>query len=138
MNEELAGLAASGATALVSAMGTDLWQEAKRLMSRVLAQGRGSRHNELSVALNRQSTATRGAVDAGAVGYWTEALSQLLDRNPDLAQDVMALASLRTPERPDIVIQVNSATNSGEVFAVQHGTQHFASGPKSRDSEERP
>ncbi|MFE8949920.1 hypothetical protein [Streptomyces sp. NPDC007856] len=138
MNEELAELAASGATALVSAMGTDLWQEAKRLMSRVLAQARGSRRNELSVALNRQSTATRGAVDAGAVDYWTEALSQLLDRNPDLAQDVMALASLRTPERPDIVIQVNSATNSGEVFAVQHGTQQFASGPKSRDSGDRP
>ena len=138
MNEELAELAASGATALVSAIGTDLWQEAKRLMSHVLAQVRGSRRNELSVALNRQSTATRGAVDAGAVDYWTEALSQLLDRNPDLAQDVMALASLRTQEGPDIVVQVNSATHSGEVFAVQHGTQHFASGPKSRDSGERP
>ncbi|MGW7726565.1 MULTISPECIES: hypothetical protein [Streptomyces] len=137
MNEELAELAASGATALVSAMGTDLWQEARGLMSRVLARARGSRSDELSVALNRQSTAARGAVDAGAVDYWTEALSQLLDRNPDLAQDVMALASLRTPERPDIVIQVNSATHSGEVFAVQHGTQHFASGPKSRDSGEQ-
>jgi hypothetical protein len=72
------------------------------------------------------------------VRYWTDALSQLLDRNPDLAQDVMALASLRIPERPDIVIQVNSATNSGEVFAVQNGTQHFASGPKSHDSGEQP
>ncbi|OLZ69366.1 hypothetical protein AV521_17695 [Streptomyces sp. IMTB 2501] len=138
MNEELAELAASGATALVSAMGTDLWQEAKRLMSGVLAQARGSRRTELSAALDRQATADRGAVDAVAVGYWTEALSQLLDRNPALAQDVMALASLRTPEMPDIVIQVNSATNSGGVFAVQHGTQHFSSGPNSRDSEERP
>ncbi|MEV0484074.1 hypothetical protein AB0I69_26120 [Streptomyces sp. NPDC050508] len=138
MNEELAELAASGATALVSAMGTDLWQEAKRLMGGVLAQVRGSRRNELSAALTRQSTAARGAVDAGAVRYWTDALSQLLDRNPDLAQNVMALASLRIPERPDIVIQVNSATNSGEVFAVQNGTQHFASGPKSHDSGEQP
>jgi hypothetical protein len=138
MNEELAELAASGATALVSAMGTDLWQEAKRLMGGVLAQVRGSRRNELSAALTRQSTAARGAVDAGAVRYWTDVLSQLLDRNPDLAQDVMALASLRIPERPDIVIQVNSATNSGEVFAVQNGTQHFASGPKSHDSGEQP
>ncbi|MFF1357266.1 hypothetical protein [Streptomyces sp. NPDC058297] len=138
MNEELVELAASGATALVSAMGTDLWQEAKRLMSGLLAQARGSRSSELSVALNRPSTATRGAVDAGAVHYWTEALSQLLDRNPDLVQDVKALASLRNPERPDIVIQVNSANNSGEIFAVQYGTQHFASEPKSRDSGERP
>lgn len=138
MNEELAELAASGATALVSAMGTDLWQEARRLMSGVLAQARGSRRRELSAALNRPSTADRGAVDAAAVDYWTEALSQLLDRNPALAQDVMALASLRTPERSGIVIQVNSANNSGEVFAVQHGTQHFASGTKSLDSGERP
>ena len=138
MNEELAELAASGATALVSAMGTDLWQEAKRLMSSVLAQARSSRRQELSVVLNRPSTAARGAVDGPAVDYWTEALSQLLDRNPALAQDVRALASLRTPEGPDIAIQVNSATNSGEVFAVQHGTQHVASGPQSRDSEERP
>ena len=138
MNEELAGLAVSGATALVSAMGTDLWQEAKTLMGRVLAQARGSRRNELSAALNRQSTAARGAVDAGAVHYWTEALSELLDRNPDLARDVMALASLRTRERPDIAIQLNSATHSGEVFAVQRGTQHFASGPNSGDSGERP
>jgi len=138
MNEELAELAVSGATALVSAMGTDLWQEAKTLMGRVLAQARGSRRDELSAALHRQSTAARGAVDSGAVGYWTEALSRLLDRNPDLAQDVMALASLRTPERPDIAIQLNSATHSGEVFAVQHGIQHFASGPNSSDSGERP
>jgi hypothetical protein len=138
MNEELAELAASGAAALVSAMGTDLWQEARRLMSRVLARARVSGRDELSVALDRQSTATRGAVDAGAVGYWTEALSQLLDRNPDLAQEVRALASLRTPQTPDIVIQVNSATHSGEVFAVQRGTQHFSSGPTSRDSREQP
>ncbi|KIF73280.1 hypothetical protein QR77_03470 [Streptomyces sp. 150FB] len=138
MNEELAGLAASGATALVSAMGTDLWQEARRLMNRVLARARGSRRDQLSDALNQKSTTARGAVDAGTVDYWTEALSQMLDLNPDLAQDVTALASLRTPERPDIVIQLNSATHSGEVFAVQHGTQHFASGPKSRDSGEQP
>lgn len=138
MSEELAELAASGAAALVATMGTDLWQEAKRLMSRVLAQARGSRHNELTAALGRQSTATRGAVDAGTADYWTEALSQLLARRPDLAQDVMALASLRGPERPDIAIQVNSATDSGEVFAVQRGTQNFASGPKSRDSREQP
>ncbi|MFE7659526.1 hypothetical protein ACWIG3_34640 [Streptomyces celluloflavus] len=136
MNEELAGLAASGAAALVSAIGTDLWQEAKRLMSGVLARARSSRSNELSAALNRHSTATRGAVDA--VGYWTEALSQLLERNPHLAQDIMALASLPAPEEPEIAIQVNSATHSGEVFAVQHGNQHFTSAPKSRDGGERP
>lgn len=138
MNEELTELAASGATALISAMGTDLWQEAKRLMRGVLAQARSSRREELSAALNRQSTAARGAVDTVAVDYWTEALAQLLDQNPALAQDVLALASLRAPQRPDISIQLNSATQSGEVFAVQHGTQHFSSGPKSRDLEERP
>lgn len=138
MNEELAELAASGATALVSAMGTDLWERARTLMSGLLAQARGSRRQELSVALNRQLTAARGAVNTEAVDYWTEALCQLLDRNPALAQDVMALASLRTPERPDIAVQVNSATDSGEVFAVQHGSQHFAAGPKSRNTEERP
>ncbi|MCX5535248.1 hypothetical protein OG785_32455 [Streptomyces sp. NBC_00006] len=137
MNEELAELAASGATALVSAMGTDLWQEAKGLMIRVLARARGSRHNELTVALDRASTATRGAVDARTVDYWTEALSRLLDRDPDLAQDVMALASLRIPERPGNVVQLISATDSAEAFAVQYGSQHFASGPKSRERGER-
>ncbi|MFJ9173214.1 hypothetical protein [Streptomyces sp. NPDC102360] len=138
MNEELAELAASGATALVAAMGTDLWQEAKQLMSRVLARARGSRGNELTVALDRASTATRGAVDARAEDYWTEALSQLLDGNPDLVQDVRALASLRTPGRPGNVTQLNFATNSGEVYAVQNGSQHFASGPASHERGERP
>ncbi|WP_427920932.1 hypothetical protein [Streptomyces sp. cg40] len=138
MNEELAELAVSGATALVSAMGTDLWQEARSLMGRVLAQARGSRREELSAALRRQSTAARGAVDSGAVAYWTEALSQLLDRNPDLAREIMTLAALRPPEKPDIAIQLNSATHSGEVFAVQRGVQNFASGPNSGDSGERP
>ncbi|WP_250305507.1 MULTISPECIES: hypothetical protein [unclassified Streptomyces] len=138
MNEKLAEPATSGATALVSAMGTDLRQEARRLMSGILAQTHTSSRNELSVVLDRQSTATRGAVDATAVDHWAEALSQLLGRNPALAHDVMALAPLRTQERPDLAIQVNSATHSGEVFAVQHGTQHFASGPKSRGPEERP
>ena len=138
MNEELAELAASGATALVSAMGTDLWQEAKSLMSGVLARARGGRRDELSAALDRQSTAARGAVDAGAVRYWTDALSHLLVRTPEFAQDVRALAALGTPDRPDLAIQVNSATDAGEVFAVQHGTQSFAARPKSRDSGERP
>ncbi|WP_042377488.1 hypothetical protein [Streptacidiphilus melanogenes] len=138
MNEELAGLAASGATALVAAMGTDLWDEAKGLMSGVIAHARRSHRRELSVALDRASTATRGAVDATVLDYWTEALSQLLEQNPALAQDVLALAALRNPERAGIAVQVNSATHSGEVFAVQHGSQHFASGPKSHHSEERP
>ncbi|MER5437553.1 hypothetical protein [Streptomyces sp. NPDC002790] len=138
MNEELTALAASGATALVSAMGTDLWQEAKRLMSRVLSRARGSRSNELTVALDRASTATRGAVDARAVDYWTEALSRLLDGDPGLAQDVSALASLRTPEGPDNVTQLNFASNSGEVYAVQNGSQHFASGPTPHERGERP
>ncbi|WP_371521456.1 hypothetical protein [Kitasatospora sp. NBC_01300] len=138
MNQELAELAASGATALVSAMGTDLWNEARRLMSGVIARAHGSRRRELSAALERGSTATRGAVDAAAVDFWTDALFRLLDRDPALAQDVMALATLRTGQRPDVVVQVNSATGSGEVFAVQHGDQHFASGPRSRDREERP
>ncbi|MGW2836712.1 hypothetical protein ACWCWD_02790 [Streptomyces sp. NPDC001493] len=136
MNEELAVLATSGATALVSAMGTELWQEARRLMGRVLAQSRDRRRDELSVELDRQSTATRGAVEAGAVDHWTEVLAQLLEQNPELARDVTALASLRIPERPDIVIQINSASRSGEVFAVQHGSQHFASGPHDRNSGE--
>ncbi|MGW2372015.1 MULTISPECIES: hypothetical protein [Kitasatospora] len=138
MNQELAELAASGATALVSAMGTDLWTEAKRLMGGVIARAHGGRRRELSGALERASTATRGAVDAEVVAYWTEALFQLLDRNPALAQDVMALASLPIRQQPDVTVQVNSATGSGEVFAVQHGNQHFASGPRSRDSGERP
>src|SRR5205085_72109 len=74
MNEELAELAASGATALVSAMGTDLWQEARRLISGVIEQARSSRRRELSAELERRSTATRGAVDAAVLNYWTEAL----------------------------------------------------------------
>ncbi|CAM5657234.1 hypothetical protein AB0F92_26375 [Kitasatospora aureofaciens] len=134
MNEELAELAASGATALVAAMGTDLWTEAKRLMSGVVARAHGGRRRELSAALELPSTTTRGVVDGEAVSYWTDALVQLLHRNPGLAQDVMALASLRIPRQPDVAVQVNSATGSGEVFAVQHGNQHFAGGPRSRDS----
>ncbi|MET8469112.1 hypothetical protein ABZY90_00045 [Streptomyces sp. NPDC006422] len=132
MNEELAALAASGATALVGAMGTDLWQEARRLVTRLLARARGSRNDELTTALDRASTTARGVVDARTVAYWTEALSQLLYDNPEFAADVTTLAALRGQERPDAMIQVNSATGSGEVFAVQRGSQHFASGPNSR------
>ncbi|MEY9847770.1 hypothetical protein [Streptacidiphilus sp. MAP5-3] len=136
MNEELAELAAGGATALVAAMGTDLWGEAKTLMSGVIAHARRSHRRELTVALDQASTATRGAVDATVLDYWTEVLAQLLDRNPALAREVTALASLRGQERPGLAIQVNSATHSGEVFAVQYGSQHFASGPRSRDAED--
>jgi hypothetical protein len=137
MNEELAELAGSGATALVTAIGTDFWQEAKRLMSGVLAHTRSGRRRELAVALGRASTATRGAVDASALDYWTEALRQVLDRDPALAEDVAAMARLRHPGRSEIVIQMNSATDSGEVFAVQRGIQRLSSGPESRRSEER-
>ncbi|MER5640557.1 hypothetical protein ABT095_26865 [Kitasatospora sp. NPDC002227] len=143
MNEELAALAASAATALCSAMGTDLWQEARQLMSGVIARARGGRRRELSAALDRPSTATRGAVDGPVVDYWTEALAQLLDRDPAIARDLAVLAALRVPEGPErykgpgVVIQVNSATQSGEVFAVQYGTQHFSAGPHPRDREDR-
>jgi hypothetical protein len=135
MNEEIAALATSGATALVAAMGTDLWDEAKDLMGGVIAHARRSHRRELAAALDQASTATRGAVDATVLNFWTEALGRLIERNPALARDVEALASLGGSERPGASVQVNSATHSGEVFAVQHGSQHFASGPRSRDPE---
>ena len=143
MTDELAELAASAATALVTAMGTDLWQEAKKLMGGILAHGGVRRREELTAALDRPSPAAaanvrRGADEAGSVNYWTEALAQLLDQNPDLVQHVRALAALRGRERSGPMIQINSATHSGEVFAVQQGVQHIDSSTKTRDAEERP
>ena len=143
MNEQLAELATSAATALVSAMGTDLWQEAKRLMSGVLAHG-GHRRGELAAALDRPPQAAaahdadRGGDAADLVHFWSDALARLLEENPALAQHARALASLQIQERPGTLLQLNSASNSGQVFAVQHGTQHIALAAQAPEPEERP
>ncbi|MFI9273668.1 hypothetical protein ACIGXM_23565 [Kitasatospora sp. NPDC052896] len=145
MNEELAELATSAATALVSAMGTDLWQEAKRLMSGILVHGGRRRRRELTAALDRLSTAGPahltgcGRDAAGLVRFWSDALAQLLEQHPDFAEHARALASLPIQEQPGKQIQLNSATNSGEVYAVQNGTQHIVAAAKlRRDPAERP
>lgn len=141
MDEQLTELATSAANALVSAMGTDLWLEAKRLMRAILAHS-GRRRTELTAALDQPQPppATHqpghAANPADLVRFWSEALAQLLEQNPALAQHARALASIRPLEQPGTLLQLNSATNSGEVFAVQHGTQHIVLGPKAREPEE--
>jgi len=134
MDEELTELASTAATALVSAMGTDLWQGARSLMRGILPRG-GRRRRELTAALDAPAPAAAG--DADLVDFWTAALAQLLDQDPTIAQKMRSLTQLREQVRPGSPIQVNSATHSGEVFAVQQGHQHIVSAARSDDGEER-
>jgi len=124
MTEELAELAATAANSLVSAIGTDLWQGVKSLMAAILARSR-HRRRELTVALDGLPQSSAANASELELGFWTEAIGQLLRYDPTAAAQVAALAALRGQATPGTTVQVNSAIGSGSVFAVQHGPQHF-------------
>jgi|SRR6185312_15021320 hypothetical protein len=135
MGEELTELAATAANTLVSAIGTDLWQGAKSAMAALLPRS-GGRRRELAKALDRLPEARTAQDSARQRDFWTEAIGQLLSRDPGMAEQVAALAGLAGPAAPGHAVQVNSASGSGQVYAVQHGPQFIHRTVAAYDDEE--
>ncbi|MGC5530075.1 hypothetical protein [Streptomyces sp. SR-10] len=138
MSDELTLLAEAGATAVVAAMATDLWQGARagvlglfRRNAPDSAAPVGARLDE-GAALVRTSAAPDD-VRRALAGIWARELHELLRRDPacrvPLARLTAEVDGAFASGRAAVVLeQNNTARDSGTVFAVQHGDIHTTRG----------
>ncbi|MFJ3804394.1 hypothetical protein ACIPSJ_50030 [Streptomyces sp. NPDC090088] len=129
-----AALADAAGSALVGAMATDAWTQARAAVAEVWRRFRPERvpaleedldelRQEVLAARERRDWATQDAL----VADWRQQLHALLRRQPELAEelrrvleDVLAPA-LPEEERVRVYQQSNIAREGGRVFAVQDG-----------------
>ncbi len=123
MEAELAGLAVSGATALVNAMAGDGWNAVKARVAALLRRGRSAGGDDLEGRLDeerRELTAAREEHDEDAVadleGEWRRRLRRLLLEDPQAASVLRELiAETGAEER---AARVHNSITGGEF----HGT----------------
>ncbi|MFD7517506.1 NB-ARC domain-containing protein [Streptomyces niveus] len=129
MEAELAALAASGATALVGAMVTESWEQARARVAQFFARRRQSRNpgeDEEGAALDEgraQLVAARDADDESAAADvetdWRRRLGQLLEEEPEAAQELRQLLSdLAAVQAP-----VNAVTYGGVQYGAFQNSQ---------------
>ena len=126
-NDELTGLAATAATSMVSAMGTDLWPAVKHSVLRLLSRLPG-RRADLAAALEQHEGAETAladdAVRARFVQFWAGALEALIRQEPALLPELADLAAVAAGgAAPRSGYQRNTAHGSGTVYANQYGSQ---------------
>ncbi|GGW65649.1 hypothetical protein [Streptomyces xantholiticus] len=140
-------LAAAAGSALVAAMATDTWTQARAAMVTMWRRARPDRaavveedldelHREALGASQRGDGPTQDALAAD----WQQQLARLLRQNPELAgelervlNDVLA-PSLGREEREHIYQQTNVAGGNGRVFGVQSGNLIYHEGRPSRET----
>jgi hypothetical protein len=130
--QEIEALAMVGAAAIVSAMATDAWNGARERIAELLRQHSPARRAELETRLEANAAQVERAGDVerarGAlVGSWQLELEEVLSRNPDAAEDLVALTDRIRASLPTASaqwVQNITAHGNGVVNAVQHGTQH--------------
>ncbi|WP_405873890.1 MULTISPECIES: hypothetical protein [unclassified Streptomyces] len=135
MEDELAALAGAGATALVAAMTTELWQTMRDGVADLFRRS-GRRRREITTRLDSHAALVEGAaapdvVRRALLGSWEVELEALLRREPScrepLARLVEEVRRTMPDDRREVVHahleQTNTAHGSGPVFAVQGGDQ---------------
>ncbi|MFE2635079.1 hypothetical protein ACFXKF_09865 [Streptomyces scopuliridis] len=142
MNDELTVLAEAGATALVTAMATDLWQETRNTIVGLFRRSGRGRRAALATQLDTGAALVRDAADPDEVrrtlfAYWTLELVALLRDDPAVRDAVTRLAAASGTGRELSFRQTITARDSAAVFVVQHGTQH-AYGPGTTGDRGRP
>ena len=133
MNDELTVLAEAGATALVAAMATDMWQETRNSVVGLFRRSGRDRRAALASRLDTGAALVRDAADQDEAwrtlfAYWTLELAVLLRDDPAVRDAMTRLAAAGGSGREPSFRQTITARDSATVFAVQHGTQH-AHGP---------
>jgi hypothetical protein len=127
----LEALAATGATTVVAAMGTDAWQAARAGTARLFRR-RGAGRQELVVAqLDDDAALAERAEDPARVrevlaGPWRLRLAALLREYPEAAVELRALIEAVSPQLSasrQATTQINNS-HGGMLFAVQDGDQH--------------
>ncbi|MFI9004668.1 hypothetical protein [Streptomyces sp. NPDC053541] len=134
--EELAALAGAGATALIGAMATDVWQGARSRAVRLFGRGGEAPDSAIEARLDEDAALVGGAEPGGEADeiraelmpVWRRRLILLLERHPEYEADLRALVDSVRGELPDgrqVWTQQNTARDHGTLFAVQGGNLHY-------------
>ncbi|WP_371536053.1 hypothetical protein OG210_11085 [Streptomyces sp. NBC_00466] len=135
MEDELVTLAAAGATTLVTAMTTDLWQTVRDGVADLFRRS-GRRRREIATRLDSHAALVEGAATPDVARQallrsWEMELEALLRREPSCREPLARLVEEARRAMPDDRREVihthleqnNTAHGSGTVFAVQGGDQ---------------
>ncbi|MFJ4364431.1 hypothetical protein ACIP4S_09770 [Streptomyces chartreusis] len=126
--EWLTALAAAGSAALVNAASTDVWQAARERFARLLGRGDTDRTEAATRRLDDLHRVVREPGNerelAEARRAWRLRLQDLLEENPDAAEELRsAIAELPPPRAASAaaIRQDNRAYDHGTVNAVVNG-----------------
>ncbi|MGW4869339.1 hypothetical protein [Streptomyces chartreusis] len=126
--EWLTTLAAAGSAALVNAASTDVWQAARERFARLLGRGDPDRTEAATRRLDDLHRVVREPGNerelAEARRAWRLRLQDLLEENPDAADELRSAIAELPPPRPvsaAAVRQDNRAYDHGTVNAVAIG-----------------
>jgi hypothetical protein len=131
LEPELAALAAVAAAALVTAMTTDAWTQARDAVVRLFRRADPKRHEGIATRLDDNASLVSGAPDPGKARaamqpLWELEFTELLRTHPDSAADLAALLErLGGSPRGGQMVQTNTAHDFGTVFAAQAGNVHL-------------
>ncbi|XIE81566.1 hypothetical protein AB6O49_34270 [Streptomyces sp. SBR177] len=134
--EELAALAGAGATALIGAMATDVWQGARSRAVRLFGRGGEAPGSAIEARLDEDAALVGGAqpgreadeIRAELMPVWRRRLILLLEQHPEYEADLRELVDSVRGELPDgrqVWTQQNTARDHGTLFAVQGGNLHY-------------
>lgn len=146
--ETLTALAGAGASTLVSAMATDLWQGTREGVARVF--GRHSPDRETGVvALLDEDARTVGSADGNEVGavrqelvpVWRRRMLALLTEHPEAVEELRGLVERTAPllsGGQQRWVQTNIAYDSATQLAVQGGNIVYRQAGESRLAPDAP
>lgn len=133
--EPLAALAGAGATALIGAMATDVWQGARGGVVRLFGRGGEERGNAIGAQLDEDAVLVGRAEPDGAdeiraelLPVWRRRLILLLEEHPDSEDGLRELVTQvqdGLPAERQVWAQHNTARDHGTLFAVQGGSLHY-------------
>ncbi len=133
--ESLTALAGAGASALIGAMATDLWQGARSGVVRLFGRGGEARGEAIGAQLD-EDAALVGRAEPAAVDeirtellpVWRRRLLLLLEEHPDSEDELRELVARvqdGLPAGHQVWTQSNTARDHGTLFAVQGGNLHY-------------
>ena len=137
LEEAVEAIVTAAGSAMVGAMATDAWDEAKSLVARLLGRGDSRRVEAMTVQLEEDATlvAKSGnnvidAVRAELVPVWRRRLADFIEANPEAASELQAFVErveAQLPARQQAWFrQYNQASSGGTVIAHQGtGTQRI-------------
>ncbi|MEV6205704.1 hypothetical protein [Kitasatospora sp. NPDC051914] len=133
--ESLTALAGAGASALIGAMATDLWQGTRGGVVRLFGRGGEARGEAIGAQLDEDAVLVGRAEPAGAdeiraelLPVWRRRLLLLLEEHPDSESELRELVARvqdGLPAERQVWTQSNTARDHGTLFAVQGGSLHY-------------